>query len=65
MVDEESREALSKLSSSVGQLQKQLKKKQLSLPEAMLEQELMQKASEAIAAALALAEQGEDDVEGS
>jgi hypothetical protein len=63
LVDEESREALSKLSTSVGQLQKQLKEKKLPLPEDMLEKELLQQASAAIAAAIALAE-GDDAPEG-
>jgi len=61
--DEDSREALSKLSSSVGKLQTQLKSKKVPLPEEMLDKELLQKASEAIAAAIALAEQEDDAAE--
>lgn len=61
LADEESRVALSKLSDSVGQLQRQLKKKKLPLPPEMFEKELLQQASDAIAAAAALAEQGGDE----
>jgi len=63
LADEESREALSKLSASVGQLQKQLKKKELlqkGLPAEMYEKQLLQQASDAIAAAVA-AEQGAEE----
>jgi hypothetical protein len=62
LADEESREALSKLSSSVTQLQKELTKKKLPLPPEMFEKELLQQASDAIAAAIAAAEQaGEEE----
>jgi len=60
LADEESREALSKLASSVEDLQTQLRTRKLPLPEEMFEKELFQKASDAIAAAIALAEQGEE-----
>jgi hypothetical protein len=64
LADEDSREALSKLSASVSQLQAQLKNKQLPLPAEMLEGEVLQQASDAIAAAIALAEQGDEAEEG-
>merc|ERR1711981_828536 len=52
LTDEESRGALSKLSTSVGQLQKELSKKKLPLPPEMLEKELLRQASDAIAASV-------------
>jgi len=44
----------------VEDLQTQLRTRKLPLPEEMFEKELFQKASDAIAAAIALAEQGEE-----
>lgn len=60
LADEASRGDLSKLSASVGQLQKELKKKKLPLPPNMFEQDLLQQASEAIAASIALMEEAEE-----
>jgi len=60
LADQESRDALSKLSASVGQRQKLLKQKKLPLPPDMLEKELLQQAADAIAAAVALAEGGDE-----
>jgi len=59
LADQESRDALSKLSGSVSQRQKLLKQKKLPLPPDMLEKELLQQAADAIAAAVALAEGGD------
>jgi hypothetical protein len=52
LTDEESRENLASLSTSVGQLQKELAKKEIPLPPEMLEKDLIKQASDAIAAAL-------------
>jgi len=60
LADEASRGDLSKLAASVGQLQKELKKKKLALPPNMFEEELLQQASEAIAASIALMEEAEE-----
>jgi len=59
LADQESRDALSKLSASVSQRQKLLKQKKLPLPPDMLEKELLQQAADAIAAAVTAAEGGE------
>lgn len=60
LADEVSRGDLSKLAASVSQLQKELKTKKLPLPPNMFEEELLQQASEAIAASIALMEEAEE-----
>jgi len=51
LADEESRNALSKLSTSVGELQKELGKK-IPLPPEMLDEDILRQTSEAIAASM-------------
>lgn len=59
IADEESKDALVKLSESVTKLQKIAKQKKLPLPPDMLEKELLQQAADAIAAAVTAVEGGE------